>query len=250
MLIENELKDQIKFIYINRAEKRNALTMEMVQEMESIVKDTDDDPEVRSVAITGKGNDFSAGADIAMLSSFSVKEAQEFRKVMNQLARRIRECSRPVIAILKGYSLGGGLELAESADIRIAIKGAVIGQPEASIGINAGSGGNVMLSRIVGRGNAMYLSMLGKRISAEEAKTMGLVNEIVEDEEEAESIIKSLNEKPLRALQYIKKAVNASYDLPIEDAMNIEALYFALLFTEDETLQALSRWSAYNHDLT
>jgi enoyl-CoA hydratase/carnithine racemase len=246
MLIESAVKDQIKFIYINRMEKRNALTKEMVQEMDSIVNGADDDPEVRSVAITGKGNDFSVGADIAMLSSFSVKEAKEFRKMMNQLARRIRECSRPVIAILKGYSLGGGLELAESADIRIAIKGAVIGQPEASIGINAGSGGNVMLPRIIGRGNAMYLSMMGKRISAEEAKTMGLVNEIVDDEEEAESIIKLINKQPLETLQYIKKAVNASYDLPIEEAMNLEALYFSLLFTEEETRHALSSWKKYD----
>ncbi|KAA8922305.1 enoyl-CoA hydratase/isomerase family protein [Thermoplasma sp.] len=230
------------YVYLDRPEKKNAIDMETISDLEKVIDDSELDEEIRVVVISGRGRDFSAGADIDMLASFNSTSAYQFRIAMNRVSKKIRDMSKPVVAILKGYSLGGGLELAESADIRIAVKGAVIGQPEISIGINAGAGGNVILPRIVGAGRAMYMAMTGLKMSAEEAKAAGLVDEVVDDEEQAMRIVEDISRKPPVTLQYIKRLVNASLDLPLDRAMEEEALYFSMLFTRKEVTDILSRW--------
>ncbi|MCY0851967.1 enoyl-CoA hydratase/isomerase family protein [Thermoplasma acidophilum] len=230
------------YVYLDRPDKKNALDIESIKGLEKALDEACSDEKIRAVAISGKGKDFSAGADIDMLSSFDSSSAYEFRMAMNRLSRKMRDLPKPVIAILKGYSLGGGLELAESADIRIALKDAIIGQPEVSIGINAGAGGNVILPRIVGSGIAMYMAMSGRRMNASEAKAIGLVDEVVDDEDQARKIVEDISSKPAVTLQYIKKLVNASLDLPVDRAMEEEALYFSMLFTRKEVTDLLNRW--------
>ncbi|WP_237265197.1 enoyl-CoA hydratase/isomerase family protein [Thermoplasma sp. Kam2015] len=230
------------YVYLNRPDRKNAIDLETVYDLEKILDDSASDDSIRAVVLSGEGKDFSAGADINMLASFDSASAYEFRMAMNRVSRKIRDLPKPVIAVLKGYSLGGGLEIAESADIRIALKDAVIGQPEISIGINAGAGGNVILPRIVGAGRAMYMAMTGRKMSAMEAKAMGLVDEVVEDEDQVRSIVDDIAGKPQATLQYIKKLVNASLDLPIDRAMEEEALYFSMLFTKKEITDLLLKW--------
>lgn len=234
--------DRYCVIKLNRPEKLNTINLEMLESLSNAFGTAQNDTAIKTIVLTGNGSNFCAGADIKMLASFNIKDAYEFRRRMNMLSRNIRESIKPVIAILKGYSMGGGLEIAESADIRLSLKDATIGQPEISIGINAGAGGNVILPKIVGMGNAKYLAMSGKKLSAEEALRIGLINEIVNDEQDALKIVKSISEKPSKTLYYIKKAVNNSYNSDIENAMEQEALYFSLLFDDEDVKNALSGW--------
>ncbi len=242
MYIKSELKDQAYYIYLDRQAKKNALNMEMVSELINQINIANKMDNVKVIVLTGYGNNFSAGADIEMLASFDSNSALEFRKSMNSLSRLIRSIEKPVISILKGYSLGGGLEIAESTDIRIALDNAIIGQPEISIGINAGAGGNVILPRIVGSGRAMYMAMSGKKFNAQDAMALGLVDEIAGSENDAEKIVSEISSKPSITLSYIKKLVNSSIDMPLDNAMDLEALYFSMLFNSDEVKNILSKW--------
>ncbi|BAB59340.1 enoyl-CoA hydratase [Thermoplasma volcanium GSS1] len=241
MLVEIERRGDASLIVLSRPEKLNAINLEMLADLADQFSKAEKE-DTRVIVITGYGKNFSAGADINMLASFDPASAYSFRLKMNSIAQRIRKSDKPVIALLKGYSMGGGLELAESADIRIAMSDAVIGQPESSIGINAGAGGNVILPKLVGRGSAAYLAMSGKKLNAQEAMALGLVDEVVDDEAKAWKIIDDICKKPKKTLQFIKRAINSSYDMGLESAMDQEALYFSLLFTDPEVLDALSKW--------
>ncbi len=219
--------------------------MEMVTEMNNLMKDLERDDSVRIIVLEGKGRNFSAGADINMLANFDEENAMKFRKGMNELARRLRECPVPVIAALRGYALGGGMEIAESADIRIASSNAVLGQPESGIGINAGAGGNVMLPKIVGRGRSMYMALAGVKMKADEALKTGLVDAVYDEanfDEMLGKFVADLERKPKRTLMYIKSAVNMSYEMSMDAAMEMEALYFSKLFNDGEVREYLSKW--------
>ncbi|MGC8608824.1 MAG: enoyl-CoA hydratase/isomerase family protein [Thermoplasmata archaeon] len=245
MYIEIERREKAVFLFLSREGRMNAINMEMVEEMNTAIKEVEEDDEVRAIILQGKGKNFSAGADIDMLAGFDESRAMDFRKGMNDLTYRIRKCRIPVIAALKGYSLGGGMEIAESADIRIASSTAVLGQPESGIGINAGAGGNVMLPKLIGRGRSMYMALSGIKMSSEEALKIGLVDVIFDEKSFDDSLSKFIDDitkKPKATLHYIKSAINMSYEASMETAMEMESLYFSKLFNDEEVKKYLSRW--------
>ena len=175
--IQVEKKEDIAIVRINRPEKLNAMNIEVIKEMGIVMDELDKDDAVKAVVITGAGEKaFSAGADIEYMSKISPLEAEEYALTGHATLNKIENLKKPVIAAVNGYALGGGCELALSCDIRIASKNAAMGQPEVTIGICPGWGGTQRLMRIIGPARAKELIFTGKKIRADEALQMGLVN--------------------------------------------------------------------------
>ena len=237
-------KDGISIISLNRPEKMNSLTMKMIDEIIEYL-DSRQDSDIRVIILRGEGKHYCSGADVSAFPGMGPQQGLEFHLRLNDLAMKIRNFQRPVIAMLHGYSMGGGLEIAESADIRVAGESAVIAQPEINIGINAGAGGNVILPRLVGRGMAMYLILTGERISARKAMEIGLVDLVFADpdlEEEVMKIAAKIRDMPSQTVIYAKMAVSRGSELPAESALSYEAALFGLLFSDRETKSRLEKF--------
>ena len=237
-------KDGISIVSLNRPEKMNSLTMKMIDEIIEYL-DSRQDSDIRVIILRGEGKHYCSGADVSAFPGMGPQQGLEFHLRLNDLAMKIRNFQRPVIAMLHGYSMGGGLEIAESADIRVAGESAVIAQPEINIGINAGAGGNVILPRLVGRGMAMYLILTGERISARKAMEIGLVDLVFPDpdlEEEVMKIAAKIRDMPSQTVVYAKMAVSRGSELPVESALSYEAALFGLLFSDRETKSRLEKF--------
>ena len=211
-----EQEDQLATIVINRPKKLNALNRATIQELHDALEHLDSDPEVQVIIITGSGNKaFVAGADIAEFSHYSVKQgaalASEGQKLLFDF---IENLSKPVIAAVNGFALGGGLELALSCHFRVASENAHMGLPEVSLGVIPGYGGTQRLPRLIGKGRAMELIMTAGMINAAEAKEYGLVNHVVPQEELldfCEDIANRISNNSPVAISYAIKAVNAGF---------------------------------------
>ena len=183
ILIEKE--NGIATITINRPKKLNALNMATIDELHTAFKNLDEDGSVKVILITGSGEKaFVAGADISEFAHFSVEEgtylARNGQKVLFDFVENL---STPVIAVVNGFALGGGLELAMASHFRVASDNAKMGLPEVSLGVIPGYGGTQRLTQLVGKGRAMELVMTAGMISAEDAKNYGLVNHVTTQEE-------------------------------------------------------------------
>jgi len=193
---------------------------------------------VRCVIITGEGDRaFSAGADITTFPKVTPVLAAEFSRKGQKVFSKIEELSKPVIAAINGYALGGGLELALTCDFRIASEHAEFGNPEINLGIIPGWGGTQRLVRIVGLRNAKRLVMLGDRIKADEALKIGLVDKVVPFEklkDEARTLAQRLCEGPPIAMKYAKHALNFGSQVPLDFGLRIEAGLMALLFSTQD----------------
>ncbi|MEM3510523.1 MAG: enoyl-CoA hydratase/isomerase family protein, partial [Nitrososphaerales archaeon] len=175
-----EKKNGVAWITINRPQVMNALDIETRKEMLTALLDADADEEVRAVVLTGAGDKaFSAGADLRIFRDMTPKEARRYVKLAKQVARTIETLSKPVIAVVKGYAFGGGLELALSCDMIVASEDAKFGQTEINVGLIPGVGGTQRLPRAVGIRKAKEMIYLGQMIDAQEAYRLGLVNRVV-----------------------------------------------------------------------
>jgi enoyl-CoA hydratase len=172
-------------ITINRPDKLNALNKETIKELNKALKTADQDSEVGCIIITGAGEKaFVAGADISEFASFSPKKGKELSKEgHDKLFNLVEQLGTPVIAAVNGFALGGGLELAMSAHIRVASDNARMGLPEVSLGVIPGYGGTQRLAQLVGKGRALEMMMTAQMITAAEAWRMGLVNHVVPQEQ-------------------------------------------------------------------
>lgn len=206
----------ICYITINRPQALNALNQETLNELHSAIQECYQKKDIKGIIITGEGDKaFVAGADIKEIASIPTEKAFEFSKKGQALFKMIEDCPKPVIAIVNGFALGGGCELAMACHIRIATENAKFGLPEVSLGIIPGYGGTQRLTQMVGRGKALELAMTGDMISASEAKEIGLVNHLVTTKEEAftlaEKIMNKIFSKGPRAIAALIKSVNAGY---------------------------------------
>lgn len=229
--ILTEVKDGVLYLTINREDKMNALNIDTLDELQGIFDEVSDNKSIKSVIITGSGEKaFVAGADISEIASLNEVNARKFSEKGQEVFEMIENCHKPVIAVTNGYTLGGGCELAMACHIRVATSNAKFGQPEVNLGIIPGYGGTQRLTILVGRGKANELMMTGDMIGAEEAKTLGLVNHVLDTKEEAmlkaeEIIAKIMGKAPL-AIGMIVDCVNAAY-LSDEDGFQTEANSFA-----------------------
>ena len=176
--VKYEQKDQVAVLTIDRPEALNALNTQVLCDLDEAIAKVEQADDVRVVILTGAGRSFVAGADIGEMKGFSAIDGKKFGVHGGSIFLRLENLSKPVIAAVNGFALGGGCELAMACDIRLASEKAKFGQPETGLGITPGFGGTQRLPRIVGVSKAMELILTAKTIGAEEAKAIGLVSEV------------------------------------------------------------------------
>ncbi len=181
--VKLEKKGHIGIITIDRQEALNALNTQVITDLDEVLDQVLADEEIDVSILTGAGRSFVAGADIAEMRQFSAIDGKRFAIHCDNVFLKLENLSKPVIAAINGFALGGGCELCMTCDIRLASEAAKFGQPEVGLGITPGSGGTQRLPRIVGISKAMELILTGKVISAVEAKAIGLVSEVYPAEE-------------------------------------------------------------------
>src|SRR5918992_2415985 len=232
-----EKRERVAIVTINRPEKRNALNIKTREEGARLLEALRDDEAVGVVVFTGAGDKaFIAGADIA---EFAGRTALTQRDVMmaRSLFTAIDTFPKPVIAMVNGYCLGGGCELALACDIRIASETASFGQPEINLGIIPGGGGTQRLTRLVGEGKAMEMILTGEIISAQEAFRLGLANQVVPaDQLQAKTmeVANRMAEKSPVALRLAKEAVKAASRSNLDEGLRREVDLFALCFSSED----------------
>jgi enoyl-CoA hydratase len=233
-----EKNDRVATIIINRPEKRNALTIKIREESVAVLKDLAADESIRVVILTGAGDKaFIAGADI---SEFANRTAISQRDVMTErsLFNAIDSFPKPVIAMINGYCLGGGCEVALACDLRFASENASFGQPEINLGLIPGGGGTQRLTRLIGEGRAMQMILTGEIINAQTAHAFGLVNMVVPAEELRAKTTEYANriaQKSPVALRLAKEAVKTASRTLLDEGLRREVDLFALCFsTEDK----------------
>jgi enoyl-CoA hydratase len=230
--------DHVATVELNRPDARNALNGQLRTELTEVF-DAIADSDVRVVVLTGAEGTgaFVAGADVTELRERDALEQREASK-RPRVYEVVDDCPMPVIARINGHALGGGCELIQACDVRIAHEDAKIGQPEINLGIMPGGGGTQRLPRLVGEGHAMRLILTGELIDAGEAADIGLVEEVHDDEtfdERVDDIAASMAAKSPVALEFAKKAVKGASRMDLEDGIEYEAELFAQLFaTEDK----------------
>jgi enoyl-CoA hydratase len=232
-----ERRERVCIITINRPDKRNALNIKTRAEGAQILEELRDDESVGVVVFTGAGDKaFIAGADIA---EFAGRTALTQRDVMmgRSLFTAIDTFPKPIIAMINGYCLGGGCELALACDIRISSETASFGQPEINLGIIPGGGGTQRLTRLVGEGKAMELILTGDIINAQTAYTLGLVNMVVpaaDLEAKTMEMANRIAEKSPVALRMAKEAVKLASRSNLDEGLRREVDLFALCFSSED----------------
>lgn len=222
---------------VNRPEKLNALNAATRRDIIGALRECEDDPTVRVVVLTGAGEKaFIAGADIKEFEGRT--PVDQYQAMGGKTVFQVADAfSKPIIAAINGFCLGGGCELAMACDIRIAADKAKLGQPEVNLGIMPGAGGTQRLPRLVGLGTAYRLLYTGELIRADEALRIGLVDEVVPTAELSERVGKlaaSIAEKSPVALRMIKDAVRASVRTPLDEGLRHERTLFGLLFSSED----------------
>jgi len=237
-----QIRDGIGIVTVNRPEVRNALDKETWGLLKDSFKKLDEDSSVKVILITGAGEKaFIAGADLNYLKTRSVLETMDSEN--SAVARALEKVSKPTIAVINGYCLGGGLEIALACDMRIASDNAKMGQTEINVGIIPGAGGTQRLRDIVGKGRAMEMILTGDIISAEEGYRIGLINKVVDKDNLMKTAVdmaeKIISKSPI-AVKIAKKAVQSGSDVPIDTGLLIEMMSQAILFSTKDHLEGIN----------
>ena len=238
-LVLYDVADDIATVTINRPEALNALNSEILAELDSVLDQVATD-RPRVVLVTGAGEkSFVAGADISEMATMTVAEGQGFGQFGNSVFRKLEKLPMPTIAVVNGFALGGGCELAMSCDIRLASSKAQFGQPEVGLGITPGFGGTQRLARLVGTGIAKEMIFSARNIDANRALAVGLVNAVYEPEDLMGAALKmasGIASKAPVAVRAAKAAINLGIQTDIDSGVALEAVLFGSCFaTEDQT---------------
>ncbi|WP_313319035.1 enoyl-CoA hydratase-related protein [Stenotrophomonas sp.] len=242
--VSTRTQDGVHTITVQRPEKLNALNRQTLEALDAAFAAAAQDDAVRVVVLTGAGNKaFVAGADIAEMNTLTPVQGRDFSLVGQRLMRRIERLNKPVIAMVNGFALGGGMELAMACHLRIAADSAKVGQPEINLGLVPGFGGTQRLLRLGGRAAALELCLLGAPIGAERAQQLGLVTRVVpaaELEAETTKLAQQLaNAAPL-ALRGILDAINVGGECGIEEGLEYESAQFGLVFSTQDMREGTS----------
>lgn len=208
-----DLQDGIMTITINRPDKMNALNKDVISELSQAFDDVMSNAEVKTVILTGAGEKaFVAGADISEFTSLDGKGGAELAKVgQDGVFSKIENCTKPVIAAVNGFALGGGCELAMSCHFRIASENAKFGQPEVNLGLIPGYGGTQRMTQLIGKGKTMELMMTGDMVGAADAQALGLVNHVFPQADllgKAKEILQKIQSKAPIAIAKVISCVN------------------------------------------
>ncbi len=233
--VVSSMDGPVGIVTLNRPKQLNALAGPLMEELVAALEAHEASSDIRALVITGGPTVFAAGADLKEMADASTVEMLVRNRI--GLWDRLRRLSKPVIAAVAGYALGGGCELAMLCDIIIAAENARFGQPEINVGLMPGAGGTARLTRTVGKYVAMDLVLTGRMLSAEDAYRYGLAARVVPPElvlEEAVRLGKELAAKPPISVRLAKEAVTRSFEGRVDDGIEFERKLFYLLFaTED-----------------
>ncbi len=244
MAIDLERRGAIAIVTMNRPEALNAFNNEQLRLLAETFDQIADDGSIRCVILTGAGERaFAAGADIKEMADLDGEGGLTFGRLGHRATRSVEELPQPVIAAVNGFALGGGCELALAADIRIASENAVFAQPEVTLGIPPGWGGSQRLTRLVGPGLSAELILSGRRVKADEALRIGLVNSVYpldqlldEATKLAESIVKN---SPL-AVRSAKQLIRLAFNGQASDGLDAEVRAFGHAFTTSDQKEGMS----------
>jgi enoyl-CoA hydratase len=225
-------------VTITRPAVLNALNQPTLQELRQAIDELGADDGVRALVLTGAGEKaFVAGADINELAAQSPVSGRELARRGQALFTRIEQLGKPVIAAINGFALGGGCELALACTFRFAADTARIGLPEVTLGIVPGYGGSVRLPRLVGKDRAMEMILTGRHVTADEAFRIGLVTRVFPAASllaEARKFAQELAAKAPIALRYAQRTIEQGLEMPVEQALELEATFFGLVASTDD----------------
>lgn len=236
-----EKRAQVGILTLNRPKALNALCDGLFQDLIHASKALDTDESIGCMVLTGSQKAFAAGADISEMKDRDFAHAYQ----TNMFAEwaEITKVSKPIIAAVNGYALGGGCELAMMCDMIVAGEKAKFGQPEINLGVIPGAGGTQRLTRAIGKSKAMHMCLTGDMISAAEAEQAGLVAKVFPAEElvdEAVKIAEKIASKGRMAVLMTKEAVNASQELPLQEGLRLERRFFHSLFSTEDQKEGMS----------
>lgn len=240
-LVLVEKQDGVAVVRLNRPEVLNALNMPLRLRLAEVFEGFTGEDDLRAVVLTGDERAFAAGADIADMSKIDAVDM--YLRHNERIWAAFANCPYPVIAAVNGYALGGGMELAMHADIIVAGRSAKFGQPEVKVGIMPGAGGTQRLTRAVGKFKAMKLCLTGEIIPAEEAYTMGLVSDLVDDDKvltHAMAIAKRIASLPPIAVQQVKEVILHGQDASLGAALALERKALQILFATTDKNEGMA----------
>lgn len=230
--------DGVALVTLNRPEALNALNTAVLERLSVLLDKARTSESAKAVIITGSGKSaFSAGADIKFLSQATPLEVREFARLAVLVNHQIETLGKVVVAAINGHALGGGLELAESCMMRVAVRNARLGHPEVRIGAVAGFGGTTRLPRLVGKGRAAELLLRGRVVAAEEALQIGLVQSVVAPEAllaETDAIVRDVLAHSPIAVKLTWEAIHRGLNMTLEESALLGADYFGLVATTDD----------------
>ena len=241
VLVERDEARRVALVRLNRPKQLNALNGPTMDALCEALEQLDRDDAVRVIVVTGTERAFAAGADIGEMSGASPIDMLR----TNRIAQwdRVRKITKPVIAAVAGWCLGGGCELAMALDIIVAAESARFGQPEIKIGVMPGAGGTQRLPRAIGKSRAMEMILTGEPITAAEAERIGLVSRVVTDEllvEDALALAAEIAKRAPLALRLAKESVNAAFEMSLTDGLAHERRLFYLLFSSDDQKEGMT----------
>ena len=241
VLVERQAEQRTALVRLNRPKQLNALNGAVMDALCAALEELDRDEEIRAIVVTGNERAFAAGADIGEMADATPIDML----LTNRIGQwdRIRKITKPVIAAVNGWALGGGCELAMTLDVIVAGESAKFGQPEISIGVIPGAGGTQRLTRAIGKAKAMRMVLSGETITAREAEAAGLVALVTQDEvvvEDALALAATMATKSPIALRLAKEAVNAAYEMSLTDALAHERRLFYLLFASEDQKEGMA----------
>lgn len=244
ILVSTDVERRVATVTINRPDRLNTLSPQVFDELDRALQDLAKDDNVRCVVLTGAGErSFSAGADLTAFSDISKAfKVWQFSRRAEEVMNRLANFPKPTVAALNGYAYGGGLEMALACDFRIAARRAKVGQTEISLALVPGAGGSQRLVRTVGIAKAKELVMFGSRLTADEAAGIGLLTKVVDNEafeSEAREFAEKLAKGPPVAMQLAKILLNRSSDVPIDAAVEMEAIAFGLTVSSEDIYEGL-----------
>jgi enoyl-CoA hydratase len=236
------LENGIFIVTVNRPDKLNALNKDVMSDLDAVVNEIETNPDIKAVALTGSGEKaFVAGADISEFVGLSNEEGKSLAKTGQNIFSRIENCTKPIIAAVNGFALGGGCELAMACHFRIASDNAKFGQPEVNLGLIPGYGGTQRLVQLIGKGRALELLMTGNMIDASIALEYGLVNHVVPQDDllpKAKMILDQIISKAPLAVGKCITAVNAVFSN--ENGYEIELKSFGECFSTNDMKEVTS----------
>ncbi len=221
-----ERRGRVAWVLLDRPEVLNALSTDLLEQLEATFRSLETEPGIGAVVLAGSSPVFAAGADIAEMERKSPVEGVEFGFVGQRAALEIERFPAPVIALVEGYALGGGLEIALAADFIVAAEGSVLGLPEVTVGIHPGMGGATRLSRLIGRARTKLLVYSGVPVAAEEAARLGFVARVVpvaSARDDVEALAETIASRAPLGVRWAKQVIDRGLDAPLEVALRLEA---------------------------